>query len=136
MKTSQDIAATLILLLFVTTPGCLGSWDCGVSDVQEVNGLIDDQELVAYIRDCGATTDYTLNVSFKDPKLDIKKETGKIFFATHGNGIIIQKVAPDTVKIIYAATDVRRMKAKMKGIHFIYERNWKKISQEKSKFQP
>ena len=130
------LTAALIFLLLLISSGCLDSWECGVSTVQEINGLRGEKTLIAYIRDCGATTDYTLNVSFKHPGLDLGKETGGVFFASHGSGIILQKVSLDTVRVIYAAADVRKMKEEVDGIYFIYEKNSKIFSPEDTKLKP
>lgn len=122
----QKITILFVFCLFsLHWSGCT---DCNVTDIQEISGLIDDQTIVAYVTNCGATIDYFVNVSFKTPNINIRREKGDIFSAYHGNKIRIEKISPDTVKIVYAARDVWKQKMQEKGITFIYERNWKVFS--------
>lgn len=131
----RSFGAVLFFLHFFLSSGCF-DWECAAEKIQEVNGLSGKQRLVAYIRNCGATTDYTINVSFVRPDLDMKKETGDVFFANHGIGVQLEKVSPDTIKIFYSATDVIRKKSRMKGIYFIYERDGKRFLNKEGQTQP
>lgn len=124
------VAVAIIIVLSLSEAGCLWGWDCGVDNIQELSGLVENKRIISYVRNCGATTDYTVNVSFVEPGMDIKKETGGIFFASHGREIRLEKISPDTVKIIYFATDIRRKKSRMQGIYFIYEESGNKRSQD------
>lgn len=125
----QEIGGMLILSFALLTNGCF-DWECTVSGVQEMSGLAGNQKVIAYVRNCGATSDYTVNVSFVEPGRDIKKEPGEIFFANHGHEIVLEKISPDSVKIIYFAPDILKKKSKMNGINFIYEESGRKRSQE------
>lgn len=126
---SQEIDGVLILSFALLANGCF-DWECTVSGVQEISGLAGNQKVIAYVRNCGATSDYTVNVTFVEPGKDIKKEPGEIFFANHGHEITLEKISPDTVKIIYFAPDILKKKSRMNGINFIYEESGRKRSQE------
>lgn len=121
-KNDYKAMTTSFMFILSILYGCT---DCGVSDIQEIDGLIDNQAIIAYATNCGATIDYFVNVSFKRADMNIRREKGDIFSAYHGNKIRIEKVSPDTVRIIYAAREVWKQKMQERGIIFIYERNWK-----------
>lgn len=127
MYLTRKFTFAFIIFLCCLIISCNGCMECSVVDVRTLDGLYENQILIAYILDCGATIDYSVNVSFKKEKMNIKKESGEIFHAYHARGAILQKIAADTVKIIYAARDVRTMKRRVNGINFVYEKNWKKI---------
>lgn len=124
LKSYRIIAVVPMLLSF----GCLGGWECDVSNVQELSGLLGNKKVVAYIRNCGATSDYTLNVSFIKPDINIADETGEIFFANHGIGVTLEKISPDTIKVIYSAGDILKIETEMNEIHFVYESDSKRFA--------
>lgn len=125
----QEIGGALILSFALLTNGCF-DWECTVSGEQEISGLAGNQKVIAYVRNCGATSDYTVNVSFVEPGRDIKKKPGEIFFANHSSEIVLEKISSDTVKIIYFAADILKKKSRVNGINFIYEESGRKRSQE------
>lgn len=86
--------------------------------------LAGDRQIVSYIQNCGATTDYTANVSLYSPGDSIGKP-GSVFFADHANGVKLERVSPDTVKVTFAATRVIRAKEEVGGIVFLYEEDWR-----------
>ncbi|HNL27609.1 MAG TPA: hypothetical protein PKO47_12545, partial [bacterium] len=84
--------------------------------------------VVSYLGDCGATVDMDANVSVcmtNDDLQNLGNRTGNVFFAYHARGVTVTKVSPDTVKIIYAASEVRTMRYYVNGVNFVYEENWK-----------
>lgn len=119
----------LVLFLpctFLLVIGC--SMECGVDNIQVINNLNNYQSVIGYVRDCGATSTYTINVSFITPEMNIKSERGNIFRATHTSDLKIEKINKDTVKIIFAA-NTNRIDTQLDslfGIKFVYENKWGK----------
>lgn len=104
--------------------GC--SIECSVNQVQVINDLKNYQSIIGYVRDCGATSAYTINVSFIRPGMNIKSERGEVFRATHTSDLQIEKVSKDKVKIVFSASkdDIVTKVDSMYGIKFIYYNNW------------
>ncbi len=114
-------------LLLLTFSLFLFSYQCSPckdESVKVLDNLKDDKSIVAFVRGCGATTDYSTNINFYNKTT--KKKSDNVFYAYHSSGILIQKISSDTVKVIYTGTDVKK-KDKVNGINFIFEYNPKKI---------
>lgn len=117
------IIATALVVDTLLMYGYEGGW-CDATEIEVLSGLAGDRQIVSYIQNCGATTDYTANVSFYSPGDSIGKP-GSVFFADHANGVKLERVSPDTVKVIFAATRVIRTKEEDGGIVFLYEEDWR-----------
>ncbi|MBD3374663.1 hypothetical protein GF406_06475 [candidate division KSB1 bacterium] len=53
--------------------------------------------------------------------MNLEKMRGKIFEASRGENIKIEKISSDTIRINYFALNIEKKKEKLKGIVFIYK---------------
>lgn len=123
MKTLKRIVL-LSSLLIVLFSGC--SIECKVDNIIVLNGLKNYQSIIGYTRNCGATSSYSVNVSFIHPELNIRKEHGNVFRATHTADLKIEKLTKDTIQIIFSANndDILTKVDSIYGIKFIYKNKW------------
>lgn len=96
-------------------------YGCNVYDIQEINGLAGNNTIVAYITRCGATTQNSISITWKEDSIDFKTKRGEIFYAVGGDNIKIEKISMDTVKVYYFAWDIETQKKMANNIVFIYE---------------
>lgn len=121
-----DIMKKYIIFLFswvvLLINGCS---KCGYERTQVINGLKNYQSVVGFVRNCGSTTPYSINVTFVNPGMDLGDIKADVFSATHSVDLYLEKVSEDTIKIIFCALkdDIFIQEKKLYGVHFIYENN-------------
>jgi hypothetical protein len=94
---------------------------CNVYDIQEIDNLTGDKSIIAWVTKCGATGQNSISVSWKEENMNLEKMRGKIFEASRGENIKIEKISSDTIRINYFALNIEKKKEKLKGIVFIYK---------------
>lgn len=115
----------IIFICLCTILVLYGCSKCGYDKTQVINGLKNYQSVVGFVRNCGATTPYSINVTFAKPGMELGDDKADVFSATHSVDLYIEKVTEDTVKIIFCALkdDIIRQEKELYGIQFIYEKD-------------
>jgi len=110
------LISTSVLFVMLWGDGC-----CKGTELQKLDHLVNEQTLIAYRSDCGATTSYDIHVTFKEESTDINNLPSDVFLAGRGVAIALEKISKDTVKVHYIALEKPYKKAQfLKGIKFIY----------------
>ncbi len=110
------ISVSVILVIIFVGEGC-----CKGIELQKLEHLINNQILVAYRSDCGATTSYDLHVTFLEEDTDLNSLPSDVFLVGRGVDIAMEKVSIDTVKVHFLALEEPyKKRASWKGINFIY----------------
>ena len=118
---------TFCALPLLIVSSCAGQRNCTPENLQRLDGLVDGHEIVAYVGKCHATVDDDVNVSFHDPEANLRSRTGDILHVYHAYNVKLERVAPDTVKVTYAASGdkiIFKSVSEAKGVTFVFENNW------------
>lgn len=135
-KTMKKIVIlTLIIvigiLLFFEFPKFIGwiafyNWNpCKDKVVKEIRLPQTDYKLVAFIRDCGATTDFSTHVSVIGNGQELPKESGNIFSGNHSRSIDIELEDINTLIVRHDCKeqDVYKKENKFKLLAIKYKPN-------------
>jgi len=110
-----------ILALVISLSGCLGDL-CGneiVSDTPEQAGRV---RAIVFVRDCGATTGFSTQVSILDEKQSVPNEPGNTFVAHDRLSVSVRWTAPDRLVVTYPAqAKVFLQENQLKAVKVSYE---------------
>lgn len=124
----------IVIFLLLGTSLFISCSKCGYEKAQVIHGLKNFQSVVGFIRNCGATTSYSINVTFVKPGMDLGDDKADVFSASVSTWLHLEKISEDTVKIIFVASEDRILhkENELYGIHFIYENNGKYFNKKES----
>jgi hypothetical protein len=113
------ICSMLFLIYFFSCSPCIET------DIGIIENLKGNKNIIAFMEDCGATTDYSSHIYFFEKDPYNRKE--KVFMVYHSGGLYIKKNSSDTISVTFSGTDVFYMKEKVNDIIFIFKNNPTKI---------
>lgn len=123
----------IIFLLFISfflIPKLLG-WlvfriDCENIILKELNFPDSKYRVISFVRDCGATTDYSVHVSIIERKKNLPNESGNIFIGNHSNFIDTFWEDRNTLVVIHKCEkkDIYKNERIFKGVAIKYQREY------------
>ncbi len=78
------------------------------------------RDAVAFIRDCGATTDYSSQVALLRSGESLPDRPGNVFVYPHRTDIHLEWLARDTLKISYSTASPVLQERQVDGIAIVY----------------
>lgn len=122
-KNKKDIRLVNLSLLIVLILGLIGCVNMSSNDiVKSIDSPNGEYRAIAFIRDCGATTDFSPQVTLLKKGHKFRNVPGNIFIGNHSKFIDISWKDDSTLIITYDCDkkDIFKQEKNKYGVHIIY----------------
>ena len=104
----------------VSLARCSMGWACANTEESRTTSPDGSRDAVAFIRDCGATTDYSSQVALVQHGQPLADRSGNVFVYGHRTDLRLQWIAADTLRIRYATANPVRQESLVNGVTIVY----------------
>jgi len=115
----NPLPTVLALVFTVLMTGCVPGL-CANTITQRASSPGGSYDAVVFTRDCGATTDYSTQVSLIRRGDHLRDQGGNVFISPHATGAQVEWVSPDTLLVHYGSTNPVLKVPHVAGIRIVY----------------
>ena len=116
------VSSNLILLIFfivIVLPGC--SPLCNNQIQSEVMSPDLTRRASIFVRDCGATTRYSQQISILGAKQSLPNRPGNVLILSGKSNIDVEWIDSRTLVVRYFSDDKHKQQKRLRGVNIFYE---------------